>query len=280
MTDLGSIIDQTSAWPCFTPGMHWALSDNVFEIGRLKRFDLNNDCIEYEIDLDDLPLGDTALHKFNAIRNFVVYASDMPKPLAAKAAAASMCIGSKAVEQVPFGPTGKAVFTLFSGSSILPLFVMEDQTLTIRIHFKDLTEADSVLAPRDAVDAQGLLVKIKRTDRPFFVAGCDTAVVTYDGCSVNVIQNASGFDPDDAQGHETRRTTEEVRVVKKARHKQFFVDDPFAPIWHSDAWAEDRTEDRTEDRSWPTVDQPDANFMDMWQALQNGPQHSGPQTPP
>lgn len=261
MTDLGSIIDQTSAWPCFTPGMHWALSDNLFEIGRFKRFDLNNDCIEYEIDLDDLPLGDTALHKFNAIRNFVVYASDMPKPLAAKAAAASMCIGSKAVEQVPFGPTGKAIFTLFSGASILPLFVMESETLTVRIHFKDLTEADALLAPREAVDAQGLLVKIKHTDKSFFVAGCDTAVVTFDGSSIHVIQNAVGLASDAGESN----VRHIHRVIKKPKHKQMFADEPFD--FDGDAW--DHSGDHIRSTVWPNVDQPDADFMDMWEALQN-----------
>jgi hypothetical protein len=252
MADLDTVIDKSSAWPCFTPGMHWALSDKIYDIGRMSKIDLNNDCIEYDVDLDDLPLGDKALHKFNAIHNFVVYANELPKVLAVKAAAATMCIGEKAVEQVAIGPTGKAVFSLFSGQSILPLFVLENQKLTIRLHFKDLTHAEAAMAPREAVDAVGLLVNIKDQSSAFFVAACETAVITYDGFKACVIQKAS----EDSENPD-------VRVKKLSRRKELF-----GALYDPSDYDLDIDEAPREDtRVFPNVSDDNSNFMDMLTAL-------------
>ena len=261
MADIDCVVDKSAAWPCFTPGMHWALSDKVFDIGRMSKIDLTNDCIEYDIDLDDLPIGDKALHKFNAIHDFVVYMNELPKPLADKAAAATMCIGDKAVEQVPVGPTGKAIFTLFSGQSILPLFVLENQKLTVRLHFKDLTESDASMAPREAVDATGLLVNIKDESTAFFVAACETAVITYDGFKACVIQKAS------------EEVEHPVRIRKAGRRKELFgslVDG--SDFLHS--VVEDHADDLGRSAMigpvvpvFDNVNDDDSNFMDMLTAL-------------
>ena len=219
MVDLDAVIDK-SAWPCFTPGMHWALSDRIFDIGAMCNVDLDNDCIEYEIDVDDLPNGEDALYHFNAMVNIVVRLSDWPKQLAVKADTATLCVGLKALEQVSFSSDGKATFTMFTGSSILPLFVLGDDKLTVRVHFKGLSHDEACIAPQHTVDATGLLVRFKSKTTAFFVAACPTAVLTYDGQQWRVLQHAS-------DGFRAEETEEAVRVRKVPRGKPMFMDDPF-----------------------------------------------------
>ena len=173
-----------SLWPCFTSDMFWALSDDLQNIGR--RGHVEDDTAEYDIDLGDLPTGETALWRVNALRDIRVYMEDWPVALRAKVKSATLCIGSKAVETVEYEGRD-IVFKIFSGESFLPLFIMDSDSLTVRIVFSDLGEDD---VPRHALHAEGLLVRIKDKSKPFFVAAVKAATITWDGSQLHVNQSA------------------------------------------------------------------------------------------
>lgn len=186
---MDSEIYDKSVWPCNTPDLHWALSDTIEKLGRLVLVDPTNDAADYEIDCDNLPDGEKGLWKFNALRDLSVDLSEWPKALRHVVSGATLCLGSKALETAL--PSGRRIdFLMFTGTSILPLFVV-DNTLTVRIHFKPSTPLDNVSLPRHSLRAQGLLCRIKNKGRPFFVAGSSGSILTWDGSKSTVNQSAS-----------------------------------------------------------------------------------------
>jgi hypothetical protein len=80
---------------------------------------------------------------------------------------------------------------MFSNTSILPLFVIDDDSLSISIQFKaSLSPELRAQISRKAIHATGLLVKIKEKQKAFFVAGSKDAVLTWDGHQNHVYSKA------------------------------------------------------------------------------------------
>jgi hypothetical protein len=187
---IDSDVIDTTIWPCFTPGMHWALSDDVRKIGSLSSVNTDNDTVEYEINVDNLPDGETGLWHFNALRNFAVGLDHWPSHISDQVTGATLCLGPMALQTVQrTEDDDDIVFSMFSGDSILPLFVVDDSVLTLRVHFKSLD--DNHCLPKYAGIAQGLLCKFKNRKRPFFVAASTQSVLSWDGYQSHVFQTAS-----------------------------------------------------------------------------------------
>jgi hypothetical protein len=189
---IDSDIVDTSIWPCFTPGMHWALSDEVRRIGRLCSVDSDNDTVEYEINVDRLPDGETGLWHFNALRNISVGLDDWPSNIRRLVVGSTLCLGPKALQTVDHTEKHADIeFDMFTGDSILPLFVVDEAILTLRVHFRSLNSSVTNCLPKYAGTAQGLLCKFKCRDRAFFVAGSRQSVLSWDGHQSHVFQTAS-----------------------------------------------------------------------------------------
>jgi hypothetical protein len=180
------IVD-TTLWPCFTPGLHWALSDEVRKIGSLSSVDC--DAAEYEINVEELPDGEEGLWRFNALRNISVGLCLWPSFLSKQVTGATLCLGSKALQSVCKNEDDDIVFNMFSGDSILPLFVVDDSVLTLRIQFRQ--DPRDLNLPQYAGLAQGLLCKFKNRKKPFFVAGSSDSVLSWDGFQSHIFQTAS-----------------------------------------------------------------------------------------
>ena len=229
MTDTDHIIDKSS-WPLFTPGLHWALSDCLRNIGHLVRTD--DDALEYVIATDDMPDGEQGLWHMNALRDITVDLTDLPRPLRKTADTVALCLGDKTLELVDVNGRSEVTFSMFRGSAILPLFVVDDEVLAVRIQFKGLTDA-ILEAPRQGlVHATGLLVRIKQKRVPFFVAACPQSTLTWDGHTSHVLMAGS---------------VEPVRLIERHRdNNQMFENSTI-------------------------VQDESANFEDMWNQLRNSP---------
>jgi hypothetical protein len=164
---------ETSSWPCQTPDLFWALSDDLRNIG--KRVFLDEDFAEYEIDTDEMPDGRHALWKINALRNINVIGLDD------SAVKASLVLGSSVLQTIDLDQTTE--FSMFTKDHILPLYILDDP-LVVRIEFRNQTDQRSV--PRKLIDAEGLLVKIKDKKMPFFVSASSDSIMTYDGFKTSV----------------------------------------------------------------------------------------------
>lgn len=187
MVDTEEIYDK-SVWPLFTPGLHWALSDTVRNIGSLSRCE--DDAVEYIVPTEDLPDGELGLWHVNALRDIRIDISEWPSFLRKRAESVALCLGSKALQSVPFDGSDRLTFSMFSNDTLLPLFVIDDDVLTVRIQFKEsLIDVSNV--PKHAVDATGLLVRIKERSRPFFVAACEQSTLTWDGHQSRVFATAT-----------------------------------------------------------------------------------------
>jgi len=229
-----------SIWPCYTPDLFWALSDDITRCGILKVAE--DDAVEYEIQIRDLPDGRNGLWRFNALRNITIDLQAWPQKLRAKIQSATLCLGDKALEEVIRGPhnpddDGNLQFTMFTKDSILPFFVIDDDSLLVRLIFRPaLTDNERLQVPSKAVDASGLLVKI--TDKkPFFVAGCSDSILTWDGAQSRVISKHLIDKQDDTISTMSAESETEIQLV-----------DPMA--------------------RWKVVNNDESTFEDMWSGLQ------------
>lgn len=183
----------TSVWPCFTADCHWALSDAIEGPGDLTNLEATS--AEYTINTGALPDGAIGLYHFNGLRKIALNMEAWPARMRAALTSATLCIGDKAVETIEPSKTAGAVhdleFSLFQGHNFLPLFVL-DEDLTVRLDFDE--QLDTASVPKKALSAEGLLVRIKKRDVPFFIAGTAQAVLTYDGHQLRIFQTASGTD--------------------------------------------------------------------------------------
>jgi hypothetical protein len=183
------IFDKT-LWPCFTPGLHWALSDSILNISALSSMD--DDSVEYSIDTQNLPDGEHGLWHFNAIRDITFNINDWPLKLKTQIESVTLCLGSQALQTLKLAKDAEnTTFTMFSEDFILPLFVVDDDDIKISIQFKDSLEPqDRFMMPKRCLNATGLLVRIKERTKPFFVAGSKESVLTWDGHQSRVFSSA------------------------------------------------------------------------------------------
>jgi len=183
-------IFEKSIWPCFSHGLFWALQDTIQNIAKLDHVE-DEEFVEYEIDTFDLPMGEQALWRFNALRNIRVGLDDWPQPIQSKIISGTLCLGSKALETIERQGDDDLVFAMFKNDTILPLFVVDDETLKVRLRFKGLTQNEQSMIPMHAIHADGLYVKIKIRNKPFFVAGSADSILTWDGLQSHVFNKAS-----------------------------------------------------------------------------------------
>lgn len=182
-----SDIFDKSIWPCFTPGLHWALSDPILNIASLSSMD--DDSVEYSIDTQNLPDGEHGLWHFNALRDIEFNLSDWPSKLSSQIESVTLCLGPKALQTLKISKN--TTFTMFTEEFILPLFVVDDDDLKISIQFKASLEAqDRFTLPRKCLNATGLLVRIKERSKAFFVAGSKESVLTWDGHQSHIWSSA------------------------------------------------------------------------------------------
>ena len=176
-----SEIYDTKVWPCYTSGIYWALSDYVKRIGTM--FKCDETYAEYDIAYDSLPNGENGLWNFSAIRNIEVAPRDF---LGLTVVGASLYISGQLVEHIESNEDEDITFKTLQAEMFLPFFVLESETLTVRVHFQENVNESTV--PRSALRAEGLLVRIKNTSKPFMVACSDTALVSWDGHQCHVFQ--------------------------------------------------------------------------------------------
>lgn len=183
-------IYEKAIWPCFTPDLFWALQDEVRNIGQLVH--VADDAAEYEILTDELPEGEYALWHFNALRDIRLGLRSWPLQLRKRIDEATLCLGDRALQTVRLdSPEDDIQFDMFSGASILPLFVVDDDTLTVRIQFKQgMTDSECHMVPKQGVHATGLLTRIKERQKAFFVAASSQSVLTWDGSQNHVFSKA------------------------------------------------------------------------------------------
>lgn len=219
MTD--EIYDK-SIWPCHTPGMHWALSDAVYDIGTAAI--VEDDAVEYEIDLENFPYGDESIFRFNALRAIRVRLSAWPSNIRSKVRAATLCIGGKAMETVTRQGDEDIEFSMFQGNTILPFFVVDDDILTVRVEFSGGSDDLRNWIPRRGLAAEGILVRLKDKTRPFFVAGGADAILTWDGVQHHIFQTAS---VPDRKGllESLRRSTPTVKFANESHEKDLFCEE-------------------------------------------------------
>ena len=180
---------ETSIWPCFTADCHWALSDAIERLGELSVSEGNT--AEYVIDPDNLPEGTIGIYHFNGLRNVRLNMQSWPEEMRASLQSATLCIGNIAVETIEpqklAGHANDLQFKIFQGYNFLPTFTL-DEPLTVRLEFDDVVKG----LPQRALAAEGILVRIKKRNVPFFIAGGPQAVVTWDGQQLRIFQTASG----------------------------------------------------------------------------------------
>lgn len=180
---------ETSIWPCFTADCHWALSDAIERLGELSVSEGNT--AEYVIDTDGLPEGTIGIYHFNGLRNIRLNTQSWPSDMRAALLSATLCIGNVAIETIEpqklAGHVTDLQFKIFQGYNFLPTFTL-DEPLTVRLEFDDIVKG----LPQRTLAAEGLLVRIKKRNVPFFIAGGPQAVVTWDGQQLRIFQTASG----------------------------------------------------------------------------------------
>jgi hypothetical protein len=160
---------------------------------------IEDEIVEYDIDLKNLPEGQRALWNINALRD-IRLGSDFPDELAHKIKSMTLCVGKKALDY-----TVTTYFNIFQKQDILPLFVIHDQKITVRICFKELSENDRFKIPRKTMKAEGLLVKIKEKTVPFFVAASEYAILTWDGEKHHIFSKAAASSLDDESEEDEQR---------------------------------------------------------------------------
>ena len=174
-----------SVWPLFTPDLFWALTDPIEDIASLSNVD--DTFAEYEIDTLDLPEGQHGLWNANALRNIKISLDSFPRLLRKKLVGASLCLGNFTLEQ--HRAEGDIMFKIFTGSNILPLFVVKNEKLIVRIQFTNIESDERSLMPYKCTLADSLLVRIKNVREAFFIAGCKDSIVTWTGTKCSVRSN-------------------------------------------------------------------------------------------
>jgi hypothetical protein len=233
---------ETSIWPCFTADCHWALSDAIERLGELSVSEGSS--LEYTIDTDNLPEGAIGIYHFNGLRNIRLSMQTWPADMRAALVSATLCIGSVAVETIqPQKLAAHATdiqFKIFQGHNFLPTFVLEEP-LTVRLEFDEAVKG----APQRLLAAEGLLVRIKKRNVPFFIAGGPQAVVTWDGQQLRIFQTASGNVNgfrDSAEADWAKDDTDAKKDITK-RHVNVFQQDTDGPrnlfFQTNSAWAPD-----------------------------------------
>jgi hypothetical protein len=223
----------TSSWPCQTPDLFWALSDDLHNIGK-RRF-MDEDFVEYEIDVDELPDGRRALWKLNALRNINVCLPGFEDT----AVKASLCIGSSTLQTIDLYSTTE--FSMFTKDHILPLYIL-DEPLIVRIEFRGLKDTCEI--PRKCIEAEGLLVRIKDKKMPFFVAASSESILTYDGFKTNV----------------KSRISSELLALQQS-------DDEEKQTGRDIFEASDESEGEVSASRWNAVNNDDSKIDDLWRAL-------------
>jgi len=185
---MNSEIFDTTVWPCHTPDLFWALSDTLDNIGRL--VEATDDQLQYQMDDQNLPVGRQGLGKCEALRDFRIDLDLFPTSVARKIRSATLSFGSKALETVMRQDRmdlGEVLrFTMFTGSHILPNFVI-DEPVSVSLECDFLTDHERSMLPRQAVRATGLLCTIRTTSKAFFVAASRKAILTWDGAQSHVV---------------------------------------------------------------------------------------------
>lgn len=180
---LNSDVFDTSVWPCATPDLFWALTDVVDDIGELHSVD--EDTIVYDINTAQLPAGRVGLQTFSALRRLRMSFIDWPEALVGKLETATLALGSKPLERLTIEEDSDIEFSMFQGTAILPLFVV-DEPLQVVLQTKFLSDMDRLNVPQRAVKADGLLCRVKSQTTPFFVATSKSALLTWDGVQSRV----------------------------------------------------------------------------------------------
>ena len=190
-------IFEMGQWPCATVGLHWALQDYVKYIATLINIESPTRAV-YEINVEDLPHGETALHTFNALRNIEIVQRDFACDLN-YVKRASLYLDSTLIDSVDLTlDTQEAVLPLFSDQCILPFFIVDNQTLCVKLDFERPIELQTL--PKRCLRAQGLLVTIKTKQRPFFVGASNVALLSWDSEKLSVVSKSprpSFFDQQD-----------------------------------------------------------------------------------
>ena len=178
-----SVYDKTK-WPLQTPDLFWALSDNLEDIAFL--YSRDDNFAEYQIETSNLSEGGLLNH-INALRNITLKLSSFSPVLRKCLRSASLCLGTQTLQSVEKESEAQDIcFSMFSGEHILPLFILKDQKLTVRVEFEYLDNNKKTMMPFKCVDANGLLVRVKTMRKEFFVGACDQSILTWNGqeCSV------------------------------------------------------------------------------------------------
>jgi hypothetical protein len=166
--------------------LYWALSDDLKRCGVASG--VGEDVTEYTIDTQNLPDGKKGLWHFNALRDIGINLEDWPSRIKAKVHSATLCLGDKALEEVIRGENDSINFQMFTKEAILPLFVVDDDDLIVRLMFRPaLTDNERMKVPHKCIEATGLLVKIKAYNQAFFVAGCSDSILSWDGQQSRVV---------------------------------------------------------------------------------------------
>jgi hypothetical protein len=175
-----------SVWPLYTPDLFWALTDPIEDIACLSNVD--DTFAEYEIDTSDLPEGLQGLWNANALRNIKISLDSFPRLLRKKLVSGSLCLGNVTLEHQK--ADGQDItFKMFTGQNILPLFVVKNEKLVVRIQFTNIELDERSLVPYKCVQADSLLVRIKNVREAFFVAACKDSLVTWTGSKCSVRSN-------------------------------------------------------------------------------------------
>lgn len=184
-----------SIWPLYTPGAHWALSDDLKRIGKLENYDTT--FADYHIDVNDLPTGKYGLGKCNALADiYVDLYDDYPALMTNCITGASLFINEKCIETVQrTSKSSKIRFTIFQAEdSMLPLFVLNEDSLIVKLHLASYSDVHFI--PTQSIRATGMLVNIKSEEISFFVAASNLAVISWDGYQNHVFLHTKKETPD------------------------------------------------------------------------------------
>ena len=184
-----SIYDKTR-WPLQTPDLFWALSDNLEDIGSLRSCDDN--FADYEIDTS-FTSECNILNHINALRNITLKMSCFLPVLRKCIRYVSLCLGSQTLQCVQKNDDCDITFTMFTGENLLPLFILKEEKLTVRIEFEYLDSNKKALIPYKCIDANGLLVRIKTMRKEFFVGACNQSILVWNGKECKIQTAAANY---------------------------------------------------------------------------------------
>lgn len=224
-----SVYDKTK-WPLQTTDLFWALSDNLQDVGSLQSCDDN--FADYEI--DGHSSEGNILNHINALRNITLRMSSFSPVLRKIMRSASLCLGSQTLQCVEKHDEKDIVFSMFSGEHLLPLFILKDEKLTVRVEFEYLDSNRKSLMPYKCLEADGLLVRIKTMRKEFFVGACSQSILTWNG-SECVIQTAARYSPSVESDTNLQSPFGPPQITKK-KSKEDTIDfdsiENFSDLWN------------------------------------------------